>query len=127
MIQSVDYLAIAPPLILAVAGLLVLVSDAFSVRLTHLGALVGVLAAAGAEVALAVVVLRDRPRGTFCVGASCSYTVDRFTLLFQAVMLIAGVVVGLLARNEVRGTRVAPGELYFLLLAALAPALALAA
>src|SRR2546430_11165637 len=105
IIQSVDSRASAPPLVLAVTALAVLVVDAFSRLLTDILALAGVLAAAAAEVALAVAVLPDRPRGTFCVGASCSYAVDRFTLLFQTVMLIAGVVVGLLARGEARATR----------------------
>src|SRR5213594_196379 len=96
IIQSVDYLAIAPPLVLALAGLAVLVLDAFLPRSawTHLGALAGVLVAAGMEVWLAL----DRPHKTFCVGQACSYVVDTFTVLFQAVMLIAGIVVVLMAR-----------------------------
>lgn len=125
MIQSIDYLAIAPPLVLAIAALAVLVLDAFrpSSAWTSVAALGAVLAAAAAEVALAI----DRPHRTFCVGDSCSYVVDTFTVLFQAVMLLAGVVVVLLAMVEVRQTRLPAGEFYFLLLAALAGALTLAA
>lgn len=125
MIQSIDYLAIAPPLVLAIAALAVLVLDAFRPRSvwTSAAALGAVLAAAGAEVALAV----DRPHRTFCVGNSCSYVVDTFTVLFQGVMLIAGVVVVLMAMIEVRATRLPAGEFYFLLLAALSGALTLAA
>ena len=124
-IQSIDYLAIAPPLVLAIAALAVLVLDAFRPRSvwTSVAALGAVLASAAVEVALAV----DRPHRTFCVGDSCSYVVDTFTVLFQAVMLLAGVVVVLLAMIEVRETRLPAGEFYFLLLAALSGALTLAA
>jgi NADH-quinone oxidoreductase subunit N len=125
VIQSIDYLAIAPPLVLAVAALAVLVLDAFRPRSfwTHAAAFGGVLAAVAAEIGLAV----DRPHKTFCVGDSCSYVVDTFTVLFQGVMLLAGVVVVLMAAIEVRATRLPAGEFYFLLLAALAGALTLAA
>jgi NADH-quinone oxidoreductase subunit N len=130
MIQSVDYLAIAPPLILALAALAALVIDAFlpRSRWTHLSALVGVLIATGAEALLLIDVLgNDRPRETFCVGEHCSFVVDEFTLLFQGVMLVAGIVVVLVANAEVRATEIPLGEFAFLLLAALSGALALAA
>src|SRR6266545_6616068 len=125
VIQSIDYLAIAPPLVLAIAALAVLVLDAFRPRSvwTSVAAGVAVLAAAAAEVVLAV----DRPHRTFCVQGNCSYVVDKFTVLFQSVMLVAGVVVVLLAMIEVRATRLPAGEFYFLLLAALSGALTLAA
>jgi NADH-quinone oxidoreductase subunit N len=125
VIQNVDYLAIAPPLVLALAGLAVLLLDAFLPRSawTHLGALAGVLVAGAMEVWLAL----DGPHRTFCVGQACSYMVDPFTVLFQSVMLIAGLVVVLIARAEVRGTRLPAGEFHFLLLVALAGALTLAA
>jgi NADH-quinone oxidoreductase subunit N len=126
MIQSIDYLAIAPPLVLAVAALAVLVLDAFVPRSpwTHLGALGAVILAGVFAVPLTI----DRPHRTFCVdGGPCSYVADTFTLLFQGVMLIAGVVVVLLASKEIRDTRLPAGEFYFLLLAALAGALTLAA
>jgi NADH-quinone oxidoreductase subunit N len=125
IIQSVDYLAIAPPLVLALAGLAVLLLDAFLPRSVwiHAGALAAVLVAAGFEVWLAL----DHPHRTFCVGSTCSYVVDTFTVLLQVIMLIAGAVVVLMARAEVRATRLPAGEFYFLLLAALAGALTLAA
>jgi NADH-quinone oxidoreductase subunit N len=130
MIQSVDYLAIAPPLVLALAALAALVIDAFlpRSRWTHLSALGGVLIASAAEVVLLIDVLgQDRPRETFCVGENCSFVVDEFTLLFQVVMLVAGIVVVLMANAEVRATKLPMGEFAFLLLAALSGALALAA
>src|SRR5256885_2399248 len=124
-VQNVDYLAIAPPLTLALAALAVLLIDAFLPRSawTHLTA-VGAVVLAGA---FAVVLVADHPHRTFCVGAACSYVVDTFTVLFQGIMLIAGVVVVLLARKEIQDTRLPAGEFYLLLLAALAGALTLAA
>ena len=69
MIQSVDYLAIAPPLVLALAALGVLLVDAFLPRSpwTHLTALGAVILAGGFAVWLAA----DRPHRTFCVGDAC--------------------------------------------------------
>ncbi|MGQ0837236.1 NADH-quinone oxidoreductase subunit N [Actinokineospora sp.] len=135
-VQSIDYLAIAPPLVLALAALAVLVADTLvPQRLRgwiHGGAVAGTLLAVGVEVPLAIDVLSaNRPRGTFCVGTgeqlSCSYVVDEFTVLFQVVMLVAAVVVLLMAHTEVRDTRLPVGEFCFLVLAALSGALALVA
>jgi NADH-quinone oxidoreductase subunit N len=132
-VQSVDYLAIAPPAVLALAALAVLVVDAFggSRLLRGFGALAGVLVAIAAEVVLAIdVVSSGTSRATFCVAGppvSCSYVVDEFTVLFQVVMLVAGVVVLLMAHAEVRTTGLPAGEFGFLLLSALAGALALVA
>jgi NADH-quinone oxidoreductase subunit N len=121
---------------LAVAALGVLLADAFlPVRLGRLvgdGALAGVGLGLVAAVALAA---EGLPRRTFCVVAglrgagpvSCSYVADKFTMLFQIVMLGAGVVVLLMARGEVRNTRLPAGEFYFLVLAALSGALVLTA
>jgi NADH-quinone oxidoreductase subunit N len=122
-VQDIDYLAIAPPLILALAAILVLVAETF---LPKVGALAigGVVLAGVAEVLL---IAGDRSLGTFCVGGFCSFVVDDFTVLFQSVMLIAGVVVLLMAQAEIRDTRLPSGEFYFLILAALSGALTLAA
>lgn len=130
-IQSIDCLAIAPPLVLALVALAVLLADAFvparRPALTGV-ALTGLLAASAALVALAVdVVSSGLPRRTFCVVDSCSYVVDEFTVLFQVVMLAAGAVVLLMAHAEVRDTALPAGEFHFLLLAALSGALAMAA
>ncbi|HEU5471874.1 MAG TPA: NADH-quinone oxidoreductase subunit N [Actinophytocola sp.] len=123
--QSIDYLATGPPLVLIAGALAVLVADAFRPRsgLAAGGALTAVLVALGVEAVLAA----NAPLATFCVGASCSYAVDSFTVLFQVVLLLAGLVVLLLARVEIRQTRLPAGEFHFLLLAALAGALTLAA
>jgi NADH-quinone oxidoreductase subunit N len=67
-IQNVDFLAIAPPLILAVAAIGVLVVDAFlparASRLVGDGALAGVALSLATSFAL---VLDGLPRRTFCV------------------------------------------------------------
>lgn len=115
MVQSVDYLAIAPPLILALCGLAAL--------FLRYAAFVGLVLAGAFE----VVLLTGDPRRTFCVDSSCSFVVDDFTLLFQTVMLIAGLVVVLMAQVEVRDTRLPAGEFHFLVLAAMSGALTLAA
>jgi len=135
-IQPIDYLAVAPPLVLAVAALGVLLADALLPA--RLGYLVGDGALAGVGLGLvAAVVLASGglPRRTFCVVSSlrgnepgsCSYVADKFTLLFQLVVLIAGIVVLLMARGEVRDTRLPAGEFHFLTLSALSGALTLAA
>ena len=122
-VQDVDYLAIAPPLILALAAILVLVAETF---LPKVGALaIGGVAVAG--VAEVFLIAGNRTWGTFCVDGFCSFVVDDFTVLFQSVMLIAGVVVLLMAQVEIRDTRLPSGEFYFLILAALSGALTLAA
>jgi NADH-quinone oxidoreductase subunit N len=128
VVQSIDYLAIGPPLVLALTALAVLLADTFAPGHRHAlasaGALGGVGLALAATVALAV---SELPRRTFCVPGACSYAVDQFTVLFQLVLLLTGGVVLLLARGEVRDTRLPVGEFYFLVLAALTGALALTA
>jgi NADH-quinone oxidoreductase subunit N len=122
-VQDIDYLAIAPPLILALAAILVLVAETFLPKVGWL-AIGGLVLAGAAEVFL---VAGNQTRGTFCVDGSCSFVVDDFTVLFQSVMLIAGLVVLLMAQVEIRDTRLPSGEFYFLILAALSGALTLAA
>ncbi|RJL33062.1 NADH-quinone oxidoreductase subunit N [Bailinhaonella thermotolerans] len=134
MIQSIDYAAIAPPLILALAAGLVLLLDAFlgRPRAPGFAALGGVLLSTAAVAWLAV---EGAGRATFCIPgelrgggpASCSYVADRFTLVISAVMLGAAVVVVLLSMTELARGDVPAGEWYFLLLCAFAGAVALPA
>jgi NADH-quinone oxidoreductase subunit N len=106
-VQSIDYLAIAPPLLVALLALLVLVGDAFlpAVHRRVTGwAAVGGLAVA---IALLVPLVGDR-RETFCVPGdgllleACSYVVDDLTLVFQALVLAGAVVCVLLSLDTVR-------------------------
>ncbi|WP_067489058.1 NADH-quinone oxidoreductase subunit N [Actinomadura hibisca] len=133
MIQGIDYAAIAPPLILAVAALGLLLADAFEVPRRVLGVLCGG-ALGAALIAVAVLAFGDR-RATFCLPTSlrgtgprsCSYVADDFTLLFQGVVLAAALVVVLLSLREIVDSRIPAGEYHFLLLAAVIGAVTLVA
>ncbi|MFV2173810.1 NADH-quinone oxidoreductase subunit N [Actinomadura sp. LOL_016] len=133
MIQSIDYAAVAPPLIIAVAAVGLLLADAFGLPRRLLGLLSGasLAAAFGAVLALGS---GDR-RATFCVPdglrgdgpASCSYVADDFTLAFQGIVLLAAVVVVLMSVQQIADARIPAGEYHFLLLAAVIGALTLVA
>ncbi|MFD0685704.1 NADH-quinone oxidoreductase subunit N [Actinomadura fibrosa] len=133
MIQGIDYAAIAPPLILAVAAIGLLLADAFDVPRRVLGLLSGGSLAV-ALLAVAVLAAGDR-RATFCLPdglraggpRSCSYVADDFTLLFQGLVLAAAVVVVLLSLQEITDSEIPAGEYHFLLLAAVIGALSLVA
>jgi NADH-quinone oxidoreductase subunit N len=124
--MSIDYVAIAPPLILAAAALGVLMADLFlpARRLVGPMCLGGVLAALAAVAGLAAA---GGSRRTFCLASSCAYVVDDFTLVFQAVVLAAAVVVLLMAAADIRATALPAGEFYFLVLCSLTGALTLVA
>lgn len=133
MIQSIDYAAIAPPLILAVAAIGLLLADAFGAPRRVVSLLSGGSLAA-ALVAVAALAAGDR-RATFCLPddlrgdgpRSCSYVADDFTLLFQGIVLGAAVVVVLLSLQEITDSKMPVGEYHFLLLAAVVGALTLVA
>ncbi|NEE60260.1 NADH-quinone oxidoreductase subunit N, partial [Streptomyces sp. SID8455] len=89
VVQTIDWLAVAPPTLTALAALLVLVADLFlpEHRKKLLG--YGTLTALAAALAL-LIPLRAGDRATFCVttGAqACSYTADHFALVIQALVL----------------------------------------
>lgn len=135
VVQSIDYLAIAPPVIVVLTALVVLIADVVvdvpRRWLLDAVALGGVLAGFAATAALAF----GGGRRTFCVPrdlagdgpVSCSYVVDEFTVLLQMVVLAATVVVLLMAATEIRATALPVGEFYFLVLASLSGALTLVA
>lgn len=133
MIQGIDYAAVAPPLIVALAAIGLLLADAFELPRRALG-LLGGGALAVALVAVVALASGDR-RGTFCLPGdlrgqgprSCSYVTDDFTLLFQGIVLAAALVVLLLSVDEITASRLPAGEYYFLLLAAITGALTLVA
>jgi NADH-quinone oxidoreductase subunit N len=131
LIQSIDYAAIAPPLITALTGLAVLVLDLF-VPAERKRALAW-LAAAGLLGALgSLLPLRGSPRGTFCLpGADavrqCSYVVNDLTLVFQLLALAGALVAVLMSANTVAEQRLPAGEFWFLLLSSAAGAAAIAA
>lgn len=128
LIQSVDWVAIAPPLIAALAALAVLVADLFLPEARK--RLLGWLSAAGLLAALAALlplVLGDT-RSTFCfTSGGCSYTADHFALAFQLLALGGALLTALLSLHTVEDEKLPGGEYWFLLLssacgAALLPA-----
>jgi NADH-quinone oxidoreductase subunit N len=139
-IQSVDLLAVGPPLLVAVAGIALLVLDLFVADLRGAARRwvlpAGSLVALGAALAL---VARQgwsagATRRTFCLegagpggGPACSYDAGDLALVLQAAMLLATAVVVLLAVHTVEETRLPGGEFHFLVLASASGALTLAA
>ena len=126
VVQSVDWLAIAPPTIAAVVGLVVLVVDLF-VGDAKKG-LLGWLSVAGlAASTLMLLTLLDGDRSTFCLAGDadvCSYTADRFTLVIQFLVLGGALLAALLSVTALKdANRELPeGEFWFLLLSSAAGA-----
>lgn len=118
MLQSIDYHALLPELILGGAALLVLVVDLFlpadrkwlAMPLSMFGVL-GSLAA--------VLTLAGDTRGTFCIEndpSRCSFVVDNYAVLFKVLFLGSALVILLLSLNYFEEGRYFQGEYYFLLL-----------
>ena len=129
LIQSVDWSAIAPPLITAAVGLGVLVADLFLPARRK--QLLGWVAVAGLAVALlALLPLRAGTHVAFCLrtvagttdNGACSYVADHFALCFQLLVLGGALLVGLLSMHVVREQRLPTGEYWFLLLSSAAGA-----
>lgn len=99
VVQSVDWLAIAPPTVTAAVGLVVLVADLFVDKARK--ALLGWVSVAGlAASALLLLPLLDGDRSTFCATGEaglCSYTADRFTLVIQLLVLGGALLAALLS------------------------------
>ncbi|WP_418958530.1 NADH-quinone oxidoreductase subunit N [Streptomyces tritici] len=123
LVQSVDWLAIAPPTLVAVVGLAVLVADLFVPAARK--QLLGWTAIAGLAASLALLVpLRKGDRSTFCLTTdvqACSYTADRFTLVIQLLVLGGALLTALLSLTETK-ERLPAGEYWFLLLSSAAGA-----
>ncbi|MET9649502.1 NADH-quinone oxidoreductase subunit N [Streptomyces sp. NPDC006460] len=136
LVQSVDWLTIAPPTVTAVVALVVLVADLF-VPVAH-KRLLGWTAIAGLVAALALLVpLRAGDRSTFCLTpaaaeaagaardatgtAACSYTADHFTLVIQFLVLGGALLTALLSLSDTE-EKLPAGEYWFLLLSSAAGA-----
>ncbi|WP_405686612.1 NADH-quinone oxidoreductase subunit N [Streptomyces sp. NBC_01387] len=119
LVQSVDWLAIAPPVIVAATALIILVADLFVPE--HRKPLLGWTAVAGLAAALLMLLpLRKGDRVTFCVTAdhgACSYAADHFALAVQLLVLGGALLTALLSMSETGGDRLPAGEFWFLLLA----------
>ncbi|MEU2772442.1 NADH-quinone oxidoreductase subunit N [Streptomyces sp. NPDC007162] len=126
LVQSVDWLAIAPPTLTAVVGLAVLVADLFVPEARK--PLLGRVSVAGLAAAAALLLpLLDHDRSTFCLtGAAhaCSYTADRFTLVVQFLVLGGALLTALLSLTTLKDgrSRYPQGEFWFLLLSSAAGA-----
>ncbi|QPP07054.1 NADH-quinone oxidoreductase subunit N [Streptomyces bathyalis] len=123
-VQSVDWLAISPPTIAAVAGLAVLVADLF---LSERGKrLLGPVSAVTLLLAaLPLLFLRTRNLKTFCLpdgSQACAYSADTLALVLQFLVLGAAFVTALLSMPAVRDLGLPAGEYWFLLLSATAGA-----
>ncbi|WP_406303462.1 NADH-quinone oxidoreductase subunit N [Streptomyces sp. NBC_00879] len=123
LVQSVDWLTIAPPTITATVALIVLVADLFVPEKRK--PLLGALAIAGLVAALITLVpLRKGNRATFCLTTdadACSYTADRFTLVIQLLVLGGALLTALLSLHDTR-KKLPAGEFWFLLLSSAAGA-----
>ncbi|MEV5005739.1 NADH-quinone oxidoreductase subunit N [Streptomyces sp. NPDC055692] len=126
VVQSVDWLAVAPPTLTAVIALVVLVADLFVPEARK--ALLGWFSVAGlAAAALLLLPLLDGDRATFCQTGhpdACSYTADHFTLVIQFLVLGGALLTALLSVTALKDARRAlpEGEFWFLLLASAAGA-----
>ncbi|CAL9299909.1 NADH-quinone oxidoreductase subunit N [Streptomyces sp. SudanB182_2057] len=126
LVQSVDWLAIAPPTLAAVVALAVLVADLFVPEPRK--AVLGWVSVAGLAAATALLLpLLDGDRATFCTGGparACSYTADHFTLVVQFLVLGGALLAALLSVTHLddERRRVPAGEFWFLLLSSAAGA-----
>ncbi|MEW2485761.1 NADH-quinone oxidoreductase subunit N [Streptomyces sp. NPDC048411] len=123
LVQSVDWLAIAPPVVVATVALIILVADLFLPR--ERKPLLGWATIAGLVAALAFLVpLRGGDRSTFCLttgtGTACSYTADHFALVIQFLVLGGALLTALLSLGDIR--KLPAGEFWFLLLSSAAGA-----
>ncbi len=136
MTQDIDWLAIAPPVVLAVAAVLVLLVDAFAGPPRSRGAalvpatltVLAVVVAAGFALPL-----WGETRSTFCIvrplagPAPCSFEVSALTLVFWGITLFGTAVVALIGTVAVAEGRTPLGEWNFLLLCSATGALTIAA
>jgi len=144
LVQSVDWVALGPTLVVALGSIGVLLADLWvppARRAALRWPTLGVVVLAGAL----LVAQTDRERGTFCIDvggglSACSFVVEPITWALQAISLVgAAVVIMLPVRDEPGPERGAPGglagrlsgrlsgEYHFLLLVSLAGAMAIAA
>lgn len=127
LVQSVDWLAIAPPTVTAAVALVVLVVDLFLPE--DRKALLGRIALGGLALAgLSLLPLLRGDRSTFCLTGpdvavtACSYTADHFTLVIQLLVLGGALLTALLSVGTIADSKLPAGEYWFLLLSSAAGA-----
>ncbi|MCB5907938.1 NADH-quinone oxidoreductase subunit N [Streptomyces pinistramenti] len=124
LVQSVDWLAIAPPALTAAVALVVLVADLFLPAARK--PLLGWIAVAGLAVAaLSLLPLLNGDRRTFCLTGHpdvCSYAADPFALVIQFLVIAGALLTALLSIDTVKDHGLPAGEYWFLLLSSAAGA-----
>src|SRR6476469_5779385 len=111
LLQSIDYAAIAPPVVLALTALVVLVIDLFVTDARRVVSAYLSLAGTAGALGVTALLATGPARHTFCFASGgCSYVADDLTLFFQVLFLGALVVVLLLSRPLFGDGRVPPGE-----------------
>ena len=112
----IDYLAIAPELVVATALLVVLAVDLFLPREKKYW--VAALAVVGITLAMVPVILMAVSGDQYSMFGG-SYVVDPFALVLKGVFLIAGYLVLLISVSYIESDRYYQGEYYLLLLSSL--------
>jgi len=134
-VQSIDWFAISPTLVVACTAVVVLLGDAMlgaprSRRQALLPAALTVVGLVAATVP--AIMLWGERRATFCIEAPlggvppCSYVVDQFTLVFWGIVLFGGTVVALLGTAAIADGHTPQGEWNFLLLCSATGAMVIA-
>ncbi len=122
VVQSVDWIAIAPPAVIAVVGLAVLITDLFLPAARK--PLLGVVCAVGLVLAgLSLLPLLQGDRSTFCALGRpdrCSYVADHFTLVIQLLVIGGALLTVLLSLHN--QDDLPAGEFWFLLMSSAAGA-----
>ena len=113
---EIDYLALAPELVVVVAILVVLVLDLLLPRpLKYLTAVVAVFGVSMAAIPLLVMAVDGSTRPMF----DGSFTVDTFALVLKAIFVLSAYLVLLLSVSYIERDRFYQGEYYFLILCSL--------
>jgi NADH-quinone oxidoreductase subunit N len=124
LIQTIDWLAIAPPTLTAATALIVLVADLSLPEQRK--PLLGVIATAGlAAAGLSLLPLHSGERRTFCLTtdpAVCSYAADHFALVMQFLVLGGALLTVFVSLSAVGRSALPAGEFWFLLLSSAAGA-----
>ncbi|HJR86238.1 MAG TPA: NADH-quinone oxidoreductase subunit N [Acidimicrobiia bacterium] len=120
---EIDYLAIAPELILVATIVIVLALDLLLPRSAkYLTAIASVLGVSFAALPLLVLAVDGGSREMF----DGSYTVDTFALVLKGLFIVAGYLVLLMSVAYIEGDRYYQGEYYFLILCSILGSLVMA-
>ncbi|HKY48370.1 MAG TPA: proton-conducting transporter membrane subunit, partial [Acidimicrobiia bacterium] len=120
---EIDYLALAPELVIVVAILGVLVLDLLLPRpLKYITAVVAVFGVSMAAIPLLVMAVDGTTRAMF----DGSFTVDTFALVLKAIFVLSAYLVLLLSVSYIERDRFYQGEYYFLILCSLLGSLVMA-